>query len=381
MRAFIAIIVKDLRVRFSSPMELVFFLLLPVVFTVVLAGSSLGGTSRGAALPVVLVRDTAGTGPSRAFVAMLGTMPGIHLREVTDPTVLINTAVPDLLVSVAPSAAATASLPFTVTFRLSPWRGSAGATAQEVGAWLRTAGGARGATEAAAPAAVVAPAAQAPATRPAAAASAEPPTVSAPSGAATGNAGQIITWSLVPLLGLGAGFIAERRKGTMRRVLATPAPRALVSAASVAAETLGALVQVAILAVFGAAVFGLPWFGHPVELLALSAAFCVAGAALGTLLGALCSTSRQAGQLGLALALVLAVLGGCWYPAALFPASLRTVAHLDPAGWAMDGFLSVLSPAANAGPALHSAVLLLGLAAAAFLLAAVATRARRTPAA
>jgi ABC-2 type transport system permease protein len=163
----------------------------------------------------------------------------------------------------------------------------------------------------------------------------------------------------------------------MRRIYTTPAPRVVVAAASVAAEMLGAVVQIGLLIFFGALAFGLPWFSHPLELIVLVVAFCLAGASLGVLLGAVCRTSRQAGSLGLAISMVLAVFGGCWYPASFFPAALRNVKGLDPAGWAMDGFLAALSPSAGAGPAVKSAVLLLGFALVVLLLAAAASRGRR----
>ena len=164
----------------------------------------------------------------------------------------------------------------------------------------------------------------------------------------------------------------------MRRIHTTPAPRSVVTAASVAAEILGALVQIGLLMSFGTLAFHLPWFSHPVELVGLSVAFCAAGASLGALLGAVCRTPRQAGSLGLALSMVLAVFGGCWYPSSFFPRSLRSVTGLDPAGWAMDGFLAVLSPAAGSGTALRSTALLLCFGLAVFLLAAAASRARRS---
>jgi len=380
MRAFIAIVIKDFRVRFSSPTELVFFILLPLVFTVVLSGASIAGSARGKTgeqAPLVLVQDGAGSAESRAFTTMMKTMPDVRIRQVSDPAVLISTAEPDMLLSLSPSAAAGTGQPFTVTFKLSPWRGSAAGTARRVGDWLLAARSERTSV----PAPAVTPAAAGPASAPAAPSAERAAVTSAaadgPSSAATSNAGQIITWALVPLLGLGAGFIGERRRGTTRRIYTTPAPRLVVVAASVAAEMLGALVQIGLLIFFGAAAFGLPWFSHPLELIGLIVAFCLAGASLGVLLGAICRTSRQASSLGLALSMVLAVFGGCWYPSAFFPAALRRVKGLDPAGWAMDGFLAALSPTAGAGPAVQSAVLLLGFSLVVLLLAGAASRGRR----
>ena len=370
MRAFLAIVVKDLRLRFSSPLELVFFILLPVVFTVALSSASVAGTGPGKAAPLVLLHDGAGTAQARAFVEMMETMPGVRVREVSDPTALIATTDPDLLLSIAPRSAGEARLPFSLAFRLSPWRPSAAETARRVGEWLDAAGGA---PRAGAAAAVTAPAAAPAAVAPGAA--------SPPPAAAVGNAGQIITWALVPLLGLGAGFIGERRRGTMRRIRTTPAPRGVALSAGVAAEVAGALVQIMLLASFGTLVFRLTWFSHPLELLGLAIAFCCAGAALGALLGAVCRTQRQASSLGLAISLVLAVFGGCWYPTALFPGRAAKRDTTGSGGWAMDGFLAVLSPSAATGPVVRSTVLLLAFGAAVFLLSAAASRFRGSAAA
>jgi ABC-2 type transport system permease protein len=357
MCAFISVLIKDLRIRFSSPLELVFFLVLPLVFTVVLSGTGGAGGAAGgdaAAARVVLVQDAVQSAVSRGVIARLGADPGLSVRETRDPVELLNDAGADLLLTFTPSAASSLREPFDVKVRLSPWRGSAESTARRVAALLN--GG-----------------------TPSPAAPDVSPGASDSSDAATGSAGQVVTWVLVPLLGLGANFIAERKRGTMRRVLASPARRSAVTAGIAGAEMLAALVQVALLVLFGAFAFHLPWLAHPLELAALSAAFCAAGAALGAFLGTFCSTQRQAGSLGLAVAMVLAVLGGCWYPASLFPAALREAAHWNPAGWAMEGFLSVLSPGSAAAAALRDAGLLSLFAAAAFLLTAVVSRARRAP--
>jgi len=133
----------------------------------------------------------------------------------------------------------------------------------------------------------------------------------------------------------------------------------------------------AILIVFGATAFGLPWLSHPLELAILSLAFCLAGAALGGLFGLLCRTERQAGSLALAVSMVLAILGGCWYPASIFPSAMKAVSRIDPAGWAMDGFLSVLSPTSGSGRAMGNAASLAFFALSVLLLTAIISRARR----
>jgi ABC-2 type transport system permease protein len=369
MRGFIAIIVKDLRVRFSSPMELVFFILLPIVFTLVLSGFSTRPAGSTQALPLVLVHDAAGSDESGAFRALLGTMPGVRVRDVDDPTDLISSSEPDLLISLSSAADPATGFPFTTTFRLSPWRGSAGATAQSVATWLEAARSGEGPaveTTAAAPNTA----------EPSPAAAASNGSADEPSKAEISNAGQIITWVLMPLLGIGTGFITERRRGTMRRVWTTPVSRGLAIAASIVAEVLGALVQMGLLIAFGSVVLGLSWFAHPLELVGLSVAFCLAGASLGALLGAVCRTPRQSSSLGLALGLVMAVLGGCWYPSTMFPASLRGITNLDPAGWAMKGFLAVLSPSAASSEAVASMALLSAFGVVVFALAALASRRR-----
>ncbi len=377
MKEFFAIVVKDLRVRFASPMSLVFFLVLPLVFTAILAGT--GGSTAGSEgrTPLVLVRDRDGGPAGRSLVALLGRMPEVRVREVSDPAEILRSSEPDLLVSIEPSTAP-GSVPH-VKLLPSPWKSSA-ETVRAVGEWLASQGAPRSASPAqpadrSAPADRPAPVeGSAPNDRPAPREAAA--TVTAPSSAATGNAGQIITWVLVPLLGLGAGTIAERRRGTLRRALVAPIPRATVTLAPAAAEILAALVQVGLLAGFGAAAFGLPWMSHPLELASLSVAFCFAAAALGALLGSVCRTERQAGSLGLAIAMVLAVLGGCWYPSAFFPAGLRSVTRLDPAGWAMDGFLAVLSRG-SAAAAWRPVALLAGFGACALVIVALVGRLRR----
>src|SRR5512136_20208 len=75
MRKLIAIAWKDTQVRFSSPLEWLFFLVLPIVFTVALAAATGGGDQRAR----LVVVDQAGTAASSLFAESLRSARGIRM--------------------------------------------------------------------------------------------------------------------------------------------------------------------------------------------------------------------------------------------------------------------------------------------------------------
>ncbi len=365
MSAVFAVLLKDLKVRFSTPIELAFFLILPLLFTVVLSGTPSGKTEARENRPLVLIADGVRSTSSGKLAEALASLPGIRARVTNDPAELLRSSETDLLLWITPSSEGQAS--FHVAFKPSPWHGVSPAV-QRLGALIPTAdplsedamrqGFAAAASE--------------PASTPQTVESADPS-----DRAVTGNAGQIVTWVLVPLLGMGSIFISERRRGTLRRAAASPAGRPALTAGTVAAEFAAAAVQIGLLLLFGSLIYGLPAGSHPLELALLSLAFCAAGAALGAVLGLVCRTERQAGAMSISAAMILAVFGGCWYPSSLFPAGLKKVPAFNPAGWAMDGFTSLLSPAGSAGGALQDALKLALFALALLFIVLAASRLRR----
>jgi ABC-2 type transport system permease protein len=59
------------------------------------------------------------------------------------------------------------------------------------------------------------------------------------------------------------------------------------------------------------------------------------------LVGSLIDNDGAASGVGVGLGLVLAALGGCMLPLELFPAGLRTIAHITPHAWAYDAFAKI----------------------------------------
>lgn len=154
-------------------------------------------------------------------------------------------------------------------------------------------------------------------------------------------AGQMITWVFIPLIGLSALLAWERESGTLRRLLVTPTTKALYIGSTVLGQVLTALVQMTILIIFGALALGINWGDSPLALLLIMLTSALAAAALGTMLGTMIKTTGQADGLSIMVGMVMAMMGGCWYPIELFPDAVRQAAQVLPTYWAMNGFLNI----------------------------------------
>jgi len=93
----------------------------------------------------------------------------------------------------------------------------------------------------------------------------------------------------------------------------------------------------------GRFLFDVSWGRSPLGLALMLASYAVAVAALSTLLGAVLRTAEQASAVGWIVSMVLAALGGCWWPAEVMPEWIRSIAVLLPTTWAMDGFHALIS--------------------------------------
>jgi ABC-2 type transport system permease protein len=171
--------------------------------------------------------------------------------------------------------------------------------------------------------------------------------------------GQMITWVFIPLIGLSAMFAGEREWGTLRRILITPTSKALYIAGTVLGQVLTAVFQMTLLVGFGMLVLGLDFGGSTGGLLVMIIASALAAAALGTMLGTFVKTESQANGLSIMIGMVMAMMGGCWYPIELFPSAIQSAVKVLPTTWAMQGFLDVAVRGQNiSGIALESGVLL-----------------------
>ena len=188
------------------------------------------------------------------------------------------------------------------------------------------------------------------------------------------SAGQLITWVFIPLIGLSGALCYEREKGTLRRLLTTPTTKATFMFATITGQVLIALGQMALLIAFGILVMHVNWGRNLPALTIMLVASAIAGAALGTMLGAFVKSENQASGLSILIGMLTALLGGCWYPLELFPAAVQNIVKVLPTTWAMQGMLDVGMRGADVAGILPEAGVLLAFAAVFFVVGLVRFR-------
>jgi len=158
---------------------------------------------------------------------------------------------------------------------------------------------------------------------------------------ANSSAGQLITWVFIPLFGISALFAFERQQGTLRRLLTTPSRKATFLLGTISGQVVMALVQMLLLVGFGILVMKLNWGREPLALFVLLLCSALAAAAFGTTMGTFIKTEGQASGLSVMFGMVFALMGGCWYPLELFPPAIQNAVKILPTTWAMQGMLDL----------------------------------------
>ena len=180
---------------------------------------------------------------------------------------------------------------------------------------------------------------------------------------ANSSAGQLITWVFIPLFGISALFAYERQQGTLRRLLTTPSNKVTFLLGTISGQVAMALVQMLLLVGFGILVMQLNWGREPPALFIILLTSALAAAAFGTTMGTFIKTEGQANGLSIMFGMVFALMGGCWYPLELFPAAIQDLVKVLPTTWAMQGMLDLVLRGGGLREVLPEAAVLLGFAA------------------
>ena len=180
---------------------------------------------------------------------------------------------------------------------------------------------------------------------------------------ANSSAGQLITWVFIPLFGISALFAYERQQGTLRRLLTTPSRKATFLLGTISGQVVMALIQMLLLVGFGILVMKLNWGREPLALFVVLFCAALAAAAFGTTMGTFIKTEGQANGLSIMFGMIFALMGGCWYPLELFPKAIQSAVKILPTTWAMQGLLDLVLRGKGLVDILPEAGVLLGFAA------------------
>jgi ABC-2 type transport system permease protein len=154
-------------------------------------------------------------------------------------------------------------------------------------------------------------------------------------------------------------IVWERKNNTLERLLASSVKKGTILAGIYTGTVVKGLVQIIIFWVVGLLAFHVDLGLSPLAVIVLSVLMVLMSAAFASMLATLARTIRSAASLAVLTSLLLAPLGGCWWPLFMYPEWLQNIAKITPHAWATDGFNKLMLYGANFGDAVPSMVALL----------------------
>lgn len=178
--------------------------------------------------------------------------------------------------------------------------------------------------------------------------------------------GVMVMYLMMNLLIFGAVALAwERRNGVLRRIAIHPVSHGELVAGKLYGLMLLAAVQIVFFLVSGKVLFNVALGESLGGIVVVLLVYAWVAASLGLWVGAVVRAEDKVVGLGVLSAMVMAALGGCWWPLEIMPDSMQFLAYCFPTGWAMAALHQLISFGAGLDSAVHAIgmLALFGLAA------------------
>jgi linearmycin/streptolysin S transport system permease protein len=140
------------------------------------------------------------------------------------------------------------------------------------------------------------------------------------------------------------GLLAERRNGTLARMLAAPIAPATILLGKVLVSLVVASISMTVIVLATTLLMGADW-GDPVAVAALVLAVALAATGIATLIVGFAKNEEQAGSFIAVVAMTLAVFGGSFFRMSQAPEGLAALSVLTPHAW----FLRAIDDLAGGG--------------------------------
>jgi ABC-2 type transport system permease protein len=163
-------------------------------------------------------------------------------------------------------------------------------------------------------------------------------------------------------------MVVERKEWTLQRLASMPISRAQLLGGKIFARFLLGLLQFLVVFAVGLLI-GMPLGNSPAGLFLVAFGFTLSVTAISFALGSRFENEQQASGFALLLSLILAPLGGAWWPLHIVPRFMQVIGHISPIAWSMDAFTNLIFEGGGVGSILLPVGVLLAIAVVAFALA------------
>lgn len=138
---------------------------------------------------------------------------------------------------------------------------------------------------------------------------------------------------------LSAEAIArERRNHTLERLLSNGVRRESIIVGKFVGTAYRGLMQIAVMWIVGIFAFGIDVGVSPIAVVLISVLMVIASSSFGVLIASFLQDEKTASMAGVLASLVLAPIGGCWWPLFITPSWMQAFAKITPHGWANTAF-------------------------------------------
>ncbi len=169
------------------------------------------------------------------------------------------------------------------------------------------------------------------------------------------------TFVMFTVFGGMTALIAERKHGTLQRLATSPIRRSQLMGGKIFGRFSLGMLQYLVVFLVGVVV-GISFGNDPIAVVLVMISFTLAITALSFALGSRLENESQSSGLSLLLSMVLAPLGGAWWPLEVMPEFMQVIAHISPVAWAMDAYNVLISGVGSLSEVWLSIAVLMGMA-------------------
>jgi ABC-2 type transport system permease protein len=156
--------------------------------------------------------------------------------------------------------------------------------------------------------------------------------------------GVLVMFVLMNLLIFGGTAVAsERREGVMRRFMVHPITKTELVFGKIGGLLGLGLVQIAYMLVAAMLLMKSHIGSQFVPVLIVLLVYAWAAGSFGVLIGSVISRDDKIVGICVLSSMIMAALGGCWWPLEIVPEKVRALGHLAPPAWAMDALHQLVS--------------------------------------